>query len=64
MSAGLGLPMQRFFQRLEVIHGHQHRRRLAVPAQRTRKITVRCTTKLMTVAVPCAITNATGSAHR
>ncbi len=33
-------------------------------SQRVRKISARCTTKLITVAVPWAITNATGSAHR
>ena len=33
------------------------------PAQRSRKMTARCTTKLMTVAVPCAMTNATGTRH-
>ena len=33
------------------------------PAQRNRKMTARCTTKLMTVAVPCAMTNATGTRH-
>ncbi len=31
--------------------------------QRSRKITERCTMKLITVAVPCAITKATGTAQ-
>ncbi len=46
--------------------GAQHRQRgyrLRGAAQRMRKITARCTMKLITVAVPCAMTNATGIAH-
>ncbi len=55
-------PVSRWWSEIVLRHRDEGTATTAV-RQRSRKITARCTTKLITVAVPCAMTNATGTRH-